>query len=431
MFMKRLVAKKWIRIPYTVALYLFALYGVFLFAVYLAMQFRLTEESGQIDENNRYFQNISDKYNLSFRVDTAYFVKKRFEVLDRILLLNEYYPTNATYILEAYKNSNDERLALKMLDAVDLRLRSDESYTNALKKLKGRKSSKAEKITTLSAFEWMNVAEWKYFREALEKDKPYIDSAAKAAGVEARTIVATLVGEQVRLFNSRRQRFKQYIAPLKTLSVGTMMSFGPTGIKEFTAMRIERNLKDSNCVFYLGKAYRHLLDFDPSEYFRHAVSDSMSMRIKRLAQYKDHYYSFLYTALFIKQIKMQWERAGYPIDERPEIFASLFNLGYHKSIPKKNPAVGGSVFRVHDKVYTFGGVAFDFYYSGELLDLFPYQKDKFPEPIMTRKAKKVIKKEEEKPTEAVKKELLKVEPAKKEPVETEPVQSEPVQGEQL
>lgn len=389
MLIKRLYANKWFKIPYLVLLYSFAIYGFFLASVYIAMRFRLTQEAGQIDENNRYFQRMSDKYNLSFRVDSTYYTKKRFEVLDRILLLNEYYPKNASNILDVYKQTSDERLALKMLDAVDLRLSSNSEYMSKTRKLEQQKIKNKQKVTALSAFDWMNVAEWKYFREALKKDKPYIDSAAKAAGVEARTIVAALVGEQVRLFNSRRERFKEYIAPLKSLSVGTMMSFGPTGIKENTAMRIERNLKDSSSVYYLGKAYEHLLDFDSSEVFSHAVHDTMSIRIKRLAQYKDHYYSFLYTALFIKQIKMQWERAGFPIEERPEIFASLFNLGYHKSKPKKYPAVGGSVFKVHDKEYTFGGVAFDFYYSGDLADIFPYQTDKFPEPVIT--SKRVVK----------------------------------------
>jgi hypothetical protein len=56
--------------------------------------------------------------------------------------------------------------------------------------------------------------------------------------------------------------------------------------------------------------------------------------------------------------------------------ASIFNLGYRKSIPKKYPAVGGSNFMIRDKEYTFGGVAYDFYYSGELLDEFPYFEQK-------------------------------------------------------
>jgi hypothetical protein len=98
--------------------------------------------------------------------------------------------------------------------------------------------------------------------------------------------------------------------------------------------------------------------------------------VKRLVQYKDHYYSYLYAGIFIRQIAAQWEKAGYPIDERPEILASIFNLGYNKSKPKKNPAAGGSNFKIREKDYTFGGVAYDFYYSGEMLEEFPYAEVK-------------------------------------------------------
>jgi hypothetical protein len=46
-------------------------------------------------------------------------------------------------------------------------------------------------------------------------------------------------------------------------------------------------------------------------------------------------------------------------------------LGYQKSKPKKNPVAGGSTFDVGGKDYTFGGLCFEFYYSGQLQDLFP------------------------------------------------------------
>jgi hypothetical protein len=87
MWLKRVYAKKWVKIPYLIGLYAFALYGAFLAVVYLAMKFKWTQESGRLDVNNRYFQGMSDKYDLSFRVDSTFFVKKRFEVLDRIVLL--------------------------------------------------------------------------------------------------------------------------------------------------------------------------------------------------------------------------------------------------------------------------------------------------------------------------------------------------------
>ena len=88
----------------------------------------------------------------------------------------------------------------------------------------------------------------------------------------------------------------------------------------------------------------------------------------------------MYTALFLREIKTQWEKAGYPIDDRPEILASLFNLGFQRSKPKPNPAVGGSVYKIKDTDYTFGSVAYEFFYSGELADVFPYKKKSFEEP---------------------------------------------------
>ncbi|MBI1837736.1 MAG: hypothetical protein HYR91_10785 [Flavobacteriia bacterium] len=371
----RLYKKKWFRIPYLTFLYLFALYGFFLVGTYLAMKFQWTKDGGQVDVNNRYFQSMSDKYNQSFKVDSVSMVKHRFEVLNRIILLNEFYPQNAQHILAAYQDTKDEKLVLQMLDAIDIRLINNKKYQKAMREFKAQKIGK--KVTGLSVYEWMNIAEWKCFKEAVAKDKKYIDSAAQVTGVEPRYIVACLVGEQVRLFNSRREKYKDFIAPLKTLALENNMSYGVTGIKEFTAHRIENYLKDSTSIYYLGNQYAHLLDYDTVSNYTNNINDTMSLRVQRLVQFTNHYYSYLYAAVFIKQIRTQWQKAGFPIDNRPEIFASLFNLGYSKSVPKKRPEVGGSVFKIREQEYTFGAVAYEFYFSGELVDLFPYKKKHF------------------------------------------------------
>ena len=374
--MRAFFQKKWIKIPYQITLYSFAIYGFFLAGTYLAMKFKLTNDAGLVDVNNRYYQQIHDKYNQSFKIDSSNIVQYRSEILGRINLLNEYYPKNASDIMDAWVSSKDEKLALQMLSAIDLKLKDKKSYQKALQRIITNRKLDA-KASGLNAFDWMNIMEWKYFKEAVAKDKRYIDSAAKAAGVESRMIVACLVGEQVRLFNSRRERFKTFVAPLKTLALETNLSYGVTGIKENTAQRIERYLKDSTSMYYLGNKYAHLLDYDSTINYNNQHNDTMSVRVKRLVQYKDHYYSYLYAAIYIKQIKTQWEKAGFPIDNRPEILASLFNLGYQKSIPKKNPAVGGSNFKIREQDYTFGSVAYEFYYSGEMSNIFPYKKEKF------------------------------------------------------
>lgn len=374
-FMKRLLQHKWFKIPYNIALYGFAGYGLLLLGVFVALKLKLTNDKGRIDNNNRYFQQTHEKYNQNFKVDSASLVAYRNEILQRINLVNDYYPKNARTILDAWAQSKSEKTTLQMLAAIDLKLKDNKTYQKRLREILS-KSAQRNVAKSGNAFEWMNFIEWTYFKEAVTNDKKYIDSAALACGVEPRMIVACLVGEQVRLFNSRRERFKDFVAPLKTLALETNLSFGVTGIKEHTARNIENYLKDPNSPFYCGPKYEQILDYDSIRNYNNAHNDTLSLRVKRLVQYKDHYYSYLYAGIFIRQIAAQWQKAGYPIDERPEILASIFNLGYNKSKPKKNPAVGGSNFMIRDKPYTFGGVAYDFYYSGELLEAFPYAAQK-------------------------------------------------------
>lgn len=368
---KRFFKSKWFKIPFYTLTLIFAAIGFFLSVSYAAIQLGWTKEGGIVDANNRYFQEMQDKYNQDFKVDSATMVQKRYEAMERIIVLNEYYPQNAQYILSVLQTGADEYEVLRMLDAVDLQLKDNKAYKRALSKIKFN-SKRTKEISTLSAFDWMNIAEWKTFKEAVAKDKKLIDSVAKQTGVEGRLIVSCLVGEQIRLFNSSREAYKKWIGPLKVLSVESQFSFGVTGIKEHTAKNIEHNLKDPSSIYYLGSQYEGLLDF--------ASQDTAAInkeRIDRLTDFHNHYYSYMYAALFLKQVKVQWEKAGYPIDKRPEILATLFNVGYPQSKPKPNPRVGGSTIKIYDKPYSFGAIAYQFYYSGELFDLFPFEKKKF------------------------------------------------------
>ena len=94
-------------------------------------------------------------------------------------------------------------------------------------------------------------------------------------------------------------------------------------------------------------------------------------------QGKKHFYSYLYTALCIRELHTQWKNKGFPIDKRPEILATLYNLGFQKSKPKAKPEVGGAEFVVGKQNYTFGGLCFEFYFSGELEKEFPIQSNSF------------------------------------------------------
>lgn len=370
--MRRFFRSKWVKIPLYTFTILFALIGFFLTGSFIAIKLGWTNEAGAVDANSRYFQEIHDKYNQGFEVDSVKMAAYRYEALNRIIVLNDFHPKNAQYILGVLEQKGDEREVLRMLDAVDLQLKENTAYQKAIRELKSKQKSHKQKVSGLSVFDWMNISEWQDFKIAVAKDKALIDSAARETGVEARLIVACLVGEQIRLFNSNRETYKKVIGPLKILSVESQFSFGVTGIKEHTAKNIEGHLRNPNSIYYIGQEYEHLLDFVATDTATIAVE-----RIERLTSFRNHYYSYLYAAIFLKQVKVQWEKAGYPIDGRPEILATLFNVGYPQSVPKSNPKVGGSTIKIYEKPYSFGAIAFQFYYSGELYNLFPFEKRKF------------------------------------------------------
>ena len=136
------------------------------------------------------------------------------------------------------------------------------------------------------------------------------------------------------------------------------------GIKEETAIKIENFLKDPSSQYYLGAKYEHLLDFN--------TNDIQTERFQRLTNSRNHCYPYLYTAIYLKQVDIQWKRNGYDISSRPEILATLFNLGFATSIPKSDPKTGGSRINIMGHEYTFGGLAYEFYYSGVLSSTFPF-----------------------------------------------------------
>jgi hypothetical protein len=51
-------------------------------------------------------------------------------------------------------------------------------------------------------------------------------------------IVMCLVGEQVRMFNANRERFKQYVYPFNSVILPRNRGYGVTSILEHTALRI-------------------------------------------------------------------------------------------------------------------------------------------------------------------------------------------------
>jgi hypothetical protein len=219
--------------------------------------------------------------------------------------------------------------------------------------------------SSYQTFPLAHSPEWVAFRIAVAKDKAIIEDISKKTGVPARLLVAILVPEQMRLFYSNRELFKEIFSPLKILGSQSQFSWGIFGIKDDTARAVESHLINPSSPFYPGKQYEKMLAFKTAE--------PDQERFERIVDEHDHYYSYLYTALYIQQIQTQWKKAGTPIDKKPDIIATLWNLGFTKSKPHPNPQSGGAEMNINGSSYSFGKLAWDFYYSDELVELFPAQ----------------------------------------------------------
>ncbi|MBQ9474220.1 MAG: hypothetical protein IJU81_07410 [Bacteroidales bacterium] len=362
-----LAFKEWrrrslLRKLFDIVLAAFAAAGFAILGAWLLFQLGVTNNGGARDKNYRYLASVTEmtKNAKGAAGDTA--ATCDMWQYARLATFARFYPDNARNILKAVELSNGKANIDQMIAAAII---YDDSTgvceaLSALDELKGRYPQRRH----ANAIPWMATDEWELLKPSIAKDSAAIREAARLTGVEPRLIAACLVGEQIRLFNTKREKVKQYLGPMKVLAVENQLSWGVNGIKEYTAIAVERNLKDSLSEFYMGRKYEHLLDFE--------TDDTASERYNRIVNYRDHLYSYIYTGCILHQTKLQWERAGYDISGRPDILVTLFNLGFQVSKPKANPVCGGSRVVVDDVTYTFGALGFDFYYSGEMSDVFPY-----------------------------------------------------------
>ncbi len=207
--------------------------------------------------------------------------------------------------------------------------------------------------------------EWQTVSYGLTKDSSLLQKVSSETGVPVRLLVSLAVPEQLRFFSAEREVYKKYFEPLKILGTMSQFSLGVTGIKPHPAEMIENNLVATTSPYYLGT------DFESKLTYGDGV-DKDKEQYLRLTNSKDHYYSYLYTALFIKQIEMSWKSAGHPITKENEgVYATLFNLGFEKSLPNAYPKVGGATIKLGGKTYTYGEIASRFLASSELVRLFP------------------------------------------------------------
>ena len=353
-------------------LIIFALIGIGFSSIYAAVNLHLTNTEGIVDKQADDFWQSGETASAVTEITTQNNTDIFFNGNNycRMKQLKGEYPGTFSRILNLAQN-NEKGLAQENLNAAmdNLNLTAD-SITNCNEMFNTDISSNdfsqlAGTIDNQELFIFATSSEWAFFKNAVLKDQDVIKKVEEETGIKSRVLVAELVAEQMRLFFSDRGWFEKMISPAKVLTSMTQFSWGVLGIKEDTAAMIENNLKSTLSPFYLGSQYENILDFSAT------TTNISQARFERITDHQNHYYAYLYAALFDKEIITQWLGKGFDISNRPEILATIYNIGFAHSEPKSNPQMGGAAIDVAGNKYSFGRVAYDFYYSGELLDEFP------------------------------------------------------------
>lgn len=341
---------------------------------FLAVKFNLTKTAGHVDENTGLYNYLANNLNASFLPASRDSQEiKDAKVYCQLSVLSNYADYNTAIIFKVYQQNKSYDLAQKMILATSIRLDKNIGLQNKLSICDSDKapnisvkwlSTRLEKTQHSNVFVWQNEEPWQVIRQAVIKDKDVLNKVGEELKISPRMILSVAVVEQLRLYYTQRELFERVFKPLKILASANKMAWGVMSIKEAAAIKTEQNLKNPKSQFYLGEEYENILDFKTDK--------TAQERYERLTNEKNHYYSYLYGGLIIKQIASHWQAAGYNIDDRPEILATLFNIGVQNSKPKSNPLVGGSKIKINGSEYVFGSLAYEFYYSGDLILEFPY-----------------------------------------------------------
>lgn len=340
---------------FRIFLFGFAVTGFIFSFVYVAMQFGWLNVKGSVSERNLYF-NINKKVEKNHDVNDL-------NIICKINILSKYAPLTSMNIYNTLKSGGNDELLNKMIEIASVRFESDRSYITNINNC-NNSINKEEINIPSTAYYWADTDQWNLMKEVFTRDEAVIKHAAKDSGVSPRLILGGVIGEQFRFFNNRRESFKSYFEPLKILASLSNTSFGIAGLKPKTVGIIENNLKDKKSVYYLGPEMENIVDHKEGV-------DIEADRMNRITNTKDPYYSYLYVGLYMRQIISQWQKAGYDITNRPDVLATLYNLGFYYSVPKENPESGGSVININKVDYNFGDIAYEFYYSGELSNIYP------------------------------------------------------------
>lgn len=336
----------------------FAIIGIIFTGVFVAMQFGLLNVRGTISDRNNSLRGSEVKNNdASEKVSRAV-------LLCRIHVLANYAPDTARNIYVALQDAQSPDLVQNMIHYASQRFVKENRFNQEIEQCNQGKTVVQTSLTK-TAYAWADSEEWSVIKSAFMRDQEHIIKAAKDAGISPRILLGGVIGEQFRFFTNARDSFKRYFEPLKILASLSQFSFGIAGLKPETVARIDQNLKNPASVFYLGKEMENVVIYPTG-------SNEEDVRFNRITDTKNTYYSYLYAGLFMRQVSAQWAKSDVDISKNPGVLATLYNLGFNRSIPKTEPRIGGAPITVNGQQYTFGDLAHEFYYSGELMDIFPY-----------------------------------------------------------
>lgn len=380
-------AKKIFTFIWKFIVYAFALAGFVLIAGFFAVKYHLTDLEGTVDPLTNDFQRLATNTSTKTNTNTSLNANpnkslatineliaglntlrdQKIATLCNINNIGTLYPVNASKMFTQYSATHDDALAQKMVFAAQVQIKSNgQTLPTTCDSQNISESVLATQLASpkgTNLYPWINDDEWTTISGAISKDKDAITQASSVANIDPRLVVSSLTVEQLRLFHSQRELYEKFFKPLTILGNATQTSLGVMGIKEATAKQIENHLKDASSPYYLGPSHEHDLDF--------STKDPATERYNRLTDEHNHYYSYLYGALYLKEMMAQWLNAGFTIESRPEIVSTLFNVGFSQSKPNANPKVGGSTITIGDRKYSFGSLGFEFFFSGELVAEFP------------------------------------------------------------
>jgi hypothetical protein len=160
--------------------------------------------------------------------------------------------------------------------------------------------------------------------------------------------------------------YKHYLNPIKFLAEYTALGFwvfdeknnlgwaekfsvsvGPAQIQPTTAQRaiLLGMLNFKNQPEYWSKNYRAgSVQLTPEWKIKNATLNIKTIHLDPISPFQiamelvDISTNLEYCAYIIYLYQSQWKSANYDISTKPDILATLYQIGFHKSIPKPNPA---------------------------------------------------------------------------------------------